>query len=283
MSNIIIGIILGIVQGISEWLPVSSKTQVLVASTYLLHLTFQQAYSFGLFMEIGTIIAAIIYFRKEIWSLLRVLTLRGTHEEKRLFIYVLIATVITGLIGAPLYIYADSLTGIPLGIPMIIVGAILIVDAIVIRYSRKKQTALGTNTRKFKDLKIRDYILIGIVQGIAALPGISRSGITTSAMLLMKVEPDEAFRLSFIIGIFAAIGAFGLTLLASHTNVSAAVSTIGTEGLIAAIIAATLISLFLINFLIKVAGKSKIVYLTAALGLLAIFGGLVALMTGLAG
>lgn len=282
LGNIIIGTILGLVQGVSEWLPVSSKTQILVASHYLLHLTFQQAYTFGLFMEIGTIIAAIIYFRGEVFSLIKVIAFRGSQAEKKLFIYVLVATVITGLIGAPLYLFADSLTGIPIGIPMLIIGIILIVDAFVIRQSRKKQK-LGSNTRKFHDMKIKDYLMIGIVQGIAALPGISRSGITTSAMLLMNIEPDEAFRLSFLIGIFAAVAAFGLTLVVSHTNVSAALSQIGTTGLAAAIVVSIVVSLFLINFLIKVASKSKIVYLTAALGLLAIFGGLVALLTGVAG
>jgi undecaprenyl-diphosphatase len=283
LSNIITGAILGLVQGISEWLPVSSKTQVLVASTYLLHLTFQQAYTFGLFMEIGTIIAAILYFRKEVFSLIKVILLRGTEAEKKLFIYVLIATVVTALIAVPLYLFADSLTGIPLGIPMLIIGLVLIVDAFVIRYSRKKQLQHGTNTRKFHDLKIRDYLIIGIAQGIAALPGVSRSGITTSAMLLMNVEPDEAFRLSFLIGIFAAAGAFALTMVASHTNVTAALSQIGLTGLAVAIAVSIVVSLVLIRFLIKVASKSKIVYLTAALGILAIFGGLVAILTGIGG
>ena len=83
-------------------------------------------------MEIGSILAAVIYFRKEIMSLLRVLTLKGDHEEKRLFTYVLVATVITGLLGAPLYLYVDSITGIPIGIPMMIVGLILIADSLLI-------------------------------------------------------------------------------------------------------------------------------------------------------
>jgi undecaprenyl-diphosphatase len=282
MNNIIIGIILGIIQGISEWLPISSKTQVGVASISLLHLTFSQAYTLGLFFEIGTVLAAVIYFRKELVSLVRVLILRGSQGEKKLFVYVLITTLITGAMGVPLYLIADSVKGVALGIPMLVVGMILIADALVIRYSRKKQSHEG-NTRKFHDLKIKDYIVIGIVQGIAALPGVSRSGVTTSAMLLMKVEPDEAFRLSFIIGIFAAIGAFGLTVLVSHATVSTAVSELGVAGLIAAIAAATIVSLLLIDFLIKIAGKSSIVYLTAALGILAIFGGLVALVTGIGG
>jgi undecaprenyl-diphosphatase len=282
MNNIIIGAILGLVQGISEWLPISSKTQVGVASITLLHLTFSQAYTLGLFFEIGTILAAVIYFRKDVVALIRVLALRGSQGDKKLFVYVLTTTLITGAMGVPLYLIADSITGIALGIPMLIVGLVLIADSLVIRYSRKRKSH-AVNTRKFSDLGIKDYIIIGIVQGIAALPGISRSGVTTSAMLLMKVEPDEAFRLSFIIGIFAALGAVGLTILATHANVSIAVSGLGAAGIATAIIVATIVSLFLIDFLIKVAGRSSIVYLTAALGILAIFGGLVALLFGVGG
>ena len=145
MNNIIIGAILGIVQGISEWLPISSKTQVGVASIALLHLTFSQAYTLGLFFEIGTVLAAVIYFRRELVSLVKVLALRGSHEEKKLFIYVLVATLITGAMGVPLYLLADSIKGIAIGIPMLLVGMILIADALVIRHSRKKKSTRSTH------------------------------------------------------------------------------------------------------------------------------------------
>ena len=137
------------------------------------------------------------------------------------------------------------------------------------------------NSRKLENFTLKDYVLIGIVQGISALPGVSRSGITTSAMLLLDVEPDEAFRLSFLAGIFASLGAFGLTLIASKSNVSAAVAAIGLAGLAVAIIVSTIVSLFLIDFLIKVAGKSKIIYLITALGIIAIASGLLYLVFGL--
>jgi len=59
-------IIIGIIQGVSEWLPISSKTQIIVSSTILLKISFQQAYTFNLFMEISTLTATIIYFRKDL-------------------------------------------------------------------------------------------------------------------------------------------------------------------------------------------------------------------------
>ncbi len=281
LYQLIVGAIIGIVQGVSEWLPISSKTQVLIASNYVLGLNYQQAYTFGLFMEVGTVIAAIIYFRRELVAVARVFL--GSHDvlARRLLVFLVVSIVMTGIVGAPLYLIADSLTGFSIGIPMLVIGVVLIGDALLIKYSRKQ--AVRANKKQLSDLRIRDYALIGIVQGIAALPGVSRSGITTSTMLLMDVEADEAFRLSFLTGIFASIAAFGLTLVATGVNVSASMASIGVAGLAVAIVVSIIVSLFLIDFLIKVAGKSKIVYLTAALGIIAILSGAITLITGIAG
>jgi undecaprenyl-diphosphatase len=279
LVQVIYSIIIGAVQGISEWLPISSKTQVLVTATYLLNLTYSQAYTFGLFMEIGSSLAAIIYFRREIWALIQVLLGNRETLKKRLFVYVLTATICTGIIGAPLYIYADSLTAIPIWLPMMIIGLVLLGDAVFIRYSRKMH-AQGGNVRKLENLSFKDYVLVGIAQGIAALPGVSRSGITTSTLLLMKVEADEAFRLSFIIGIFASLAAFALTVIATRANVTTAVAGVGITGILIAIATATVVSLFLIDFLLKIAKSSKIVYLTAALGLIALGSSLLYLALG---
>jgi undecaprenyl-diphosphatase len=279
--QLLYSIIIGIIQGVSEWLPISSKTQILVSSQYLFGLTYPQAYTLGLFMEIGTLAAAIIYFRKDLLKLVQVLAGSKDQMKRKLFIYLLIVTAITAVIAAPLYLIADSIKGIAVGVPMLIIGLVLIGDAVLIRYSRKS-LAKGVTARKLENLTIKDYIIVGITQGISALPGVSRSGITTSAMLLLGIEPDEAFRLSFTAGIFAALGAFGLTLVASESNVSASVAAIGgVTGLVAAIITSFIISIFLIDFLIKFAGKQKITYLTAALGAIAIASGVIYLALGL--
>jgi len=280
--QLLYSVILGIIQGVSEWLPISSKTQIIVSSLYLFpNLSFQEAYTFGLFMEIGTIFAAVVYFRKELIEIVQALLGSKNDAHRKLLVYVVAVTVITGIVGAPLYLVTDSIKkGIAVGIPMLILGLVLIADAAFIRYSRKRFEK-GISSRKPENFTLKDYLLIGIAQGIAALPGVSRSGITTSAMLLMNVEPDDAFRLSFFAGIFAAIGAFGITLVTTRSNVAAAVAGIGLVGLAVAIVVSTVVSLFLIDFLVKIAGKSKIIYLTSALGIIAIASGLLYLAIGL--
>ena len=113
--NVIYSVLLGLVQGISEWLPISSKTQVIFASTFLFSLPIAVAYAFGLFMEIGSLSSAVVYFRKDIISLL--------HDRKLLW-FLFVVTVVTGVVAVPLYIITDRvLTGAyNLGIPMIMLG-----------------------------------------------------------------------------------------------------------------------------------------------------------------
>ena len=100
-------------------------------------------------------------------------------------------------------------------------------------------------------------------------------------MLLLDVEPEEAFKLSFFVGIFASAAAFLLTLIVSKANVTQALTGLGFLGLGVAMVTATVVSLFLIDFLIKLASKSRIVYLTAALGIIALAGGAAYLIFGL--
>ncbi len=281
-QQLVYGLALGIVQGISEWLPISSKTQIIILATYLLKMPFNQAYVFGLFMEIGTILAAIIYFRKEVASMIMSLFGKGSAEGRFLLKYVVVSTIFTGIIGSIIYLYVNSLQGAyNIGLPMIILGFILIGDALFIKYSRSRYSK-NKNRRTVSQLGFKDYIIVGMVQGIAALPGVSRSGATTSALLLLNVETDEAFRLSFINMILATSGAVLLTLIASRASVYSSIAAIGAYGLLISIIVATLISLLFIGFLLNIAKKSSIVYLITALGIIALLGGVLASLYGAA-
>lgn len=275
--QVIYSIILGIVQGVSEWLPISSKTQVLIFVTYIFKLNFNAAYAFGLFMEIGTLVAAVIYFRREVISLLKVIIGRGDSQGVLLFKYVLVSTIFTGIVGAPLYLYVvDAVQGhYNLGIPMMIIGIVLIGDAVIISHARSRYKK-ATNKKDLKSMTFKEYILVGVAQGIAALPGVSRSGITTSTFLLLNFDAGEAFRLSFIDMILATGAVVPLTWIASKAKVMSGIAIIGIPGLLIAIGVATVISLLLIGFLLNIAKKSSIIYLVLALGVIAMAGGAIA-------
>src|SRR6266446_9578171 len=155
--NELYAILLGLVQGVSEWLPISSKTQVLFASTLLFSLPLAVAYAFGLFMEIGSVGSAVVYFRRDIRSL---------FKDRRLVVYLLVVTVVTGLVGAPLYYLTDKVLATSpynIGIPMVLLGLVLIGTGSYIRYSHTKpRLVVG-----LEEMRLRNYVMVGIAQGIA--------------------------------------------------------------------------------------------------------------------
>jgi undecaprenyl-diphosphatase len=262
--NILFSILLGLVQGISEWLPISSKTQVLFGSYVLFGLPIAAGYAFGLFLEVGSLGSAIIYFRKDIVALL---------HDRKLFVYLLVVTIFTAIVGAPLYYITDTYlqhTSAFIGVPMIVLGLVLIGIGFYIRYSRALPKIGGLD-----QIKIKHCIIIGIAQGIAALPGVSRSGMTVSTMLVMGVKQDQAFRLSYLAYIPASLGAFGVSLLFSRHEINTDIQAVSPLGLVVAIVSALLIGLVTISYLLKFAKTRSIWKLDIVLGVLALILGAV--------
>ena len=130
---------------------------------------------------------------------------------------------------------------------------------------------------------MRDIIIIGVVQGISALPGVSRSGVTVSAMLLLGINAEDSFRLSFLALIPASVGAAGVSVIFSGVDVGSAVSTIGVGVILLAIVVSAVIGLVFLRVLLKAAGSNRIVLLVVALGVLAIGSGVLTILTGISG
>jgi undecaprenyl-diphosphatase len=264
--NEIFAVLLGLVQGVSEWLPISSKTQILLASTLLFSLPLVVAYAFGLFMEIGSVGSALVYFRRDIRSL---------FIDRKLVVYLLIVTVFTGLVGAPLYYLTDkvlSTSPYNIGIPMVLLGLVLIGIGFYIRISRTKPRAIVG----LEEMKLKSYIAIGIAQGIAALPGVSRSGMTVSTMLLMGVKPDQAFRLSYLAYIPASLAAFFESVILSRSQVDTAIQVIEPTGILIAIPTAAVVGIVVISYLLKFAKTSRIYMIDFVLGAIALGLGIIA-------
>jgi undecaprenyl-diphosphatase len=277
LVNWLLGIILGLVQGVSEWLPISSKTQIIFASTYLFGLNFTEAYAFGLFLEAGTFFAALLYFRHEVWDVLRSLVGKGDVEGRLLLRYLVVVTAITAVLGVVIYkSVSETITGPVLGIPMIALGCVLIGDGLLIRFARGRFTP----TKGLADLTMLDLVIIGVAQGIAAFPGVSRSGATVSAMLLLGLKPEESFRLSFLALIPASVGAAGVTVVFTDTQIGTVLSIVTLPVVLLAIAVTVVVGVFLIRVLLKAAGSNKIALLTFSLGVLAIFSGIVSILTG---
>jgi undecaprenyl-diphosphatase len=257
LPNLLYSVIVGLVQGVSEWLPISSKTQVLFVSTILFGIPLNAAYSFGLFMEVGSLFSATFYFRKEILSLLR---------DRKMLAYLLVVTIVTGIEGVPLFLISDRLLAgaYNLGIPMMLLGVFLFADGIYIRYSRRRP-----RTGTLEGMSLKNYVVVGLAQGFAALPGVSRSGMTVSTLLFMGIDPKEAFKLSYLAYIPAAIGGIVTTILFSRSELTIALSYFDSTTISAAIVTSALVGIVAISALLRFARRNDVWKVTLILGGLA--------------
>ena len=187
-------IISGIVQGLTEFLPVSSSGHLVV-----LHHFFgynQPQFTFDIFLHIGTLFAVLVYFRRDIIDMLK--------QRPRLLIYVILATIPTALIG---FLFIDFVEGLFQNIKL--VGLMLFVTAGFLFIADKVSTS-KSNRGKLSWVKA---IGIGVIQGLAIAPGISRSGSTISSGILFGLDKNEAIRFSFLLAIPAILGALILQLI----------------------------------------------------------------------
>jgi len=211
LTDLLIAILAGIVQGIVEWLPVSSQGNLSLVLA-LVGMEPDVALQLALFLQVGTTLSAATYYRGEIRTALKAVPGWRPHAayegDNATASYIVVASLMTGLVGIPLYIFAVDLAGqLTGGVFISAIGVLLIGTGILQLAS--ESVSMGGHTAP----TLTDSILVGAVQGLAILPGISRSGMTTSAFLFRSYEPPAAFRLSFLLSIPASLGAAVLTLL----------------------------------------------------------------------
>ncbi len=211
MNPVIVAVVLGILQGVLEWIPVSSEGGVALASTVLGGFAPADATRLALFLHAGTAVAAITYYRADVADILdsaRGLSRRPFADETADLSFLAIATVATGLTGLPAYLLLDAaVSGLEGGLFLALVGGLLVLTGLLQRFA----VALSLGRRERPDWV--DAVVVGALQGLAILPGVSRSGTTVSALLLRGHEGESSLRLSFLLSIPAALGANALVLV----------------------------------------------------------------------
>jgi undecaprenyl-diphosphatase len=186
-------LILAIVQGITEWLPISSSGHLVVVQEYLLQE--QPPLIFDVALHVGTLCVVLAVFWRELISILRALVrLDFKAEEGKLGILIAVGSIPTALIG---FFFHDILESFFYNV--LVVGMALVVNGVVLFFSERR----GDGRR----VDYLDSLLIGVAQGTAIIPGISRSGLTIATALLRKVEKKTAFAFSFLLSVPAVIGA----------------------------------------------------------------------------
>ncbi|TKX73466.1 undecaprenyl-diphosphate phosphatase [Halorubrum sp. GN11_10-6_MGM] len=265
-TELLVAILAGIVQGVVEWLPVSSQGNLSLVLT-LVGTDPAVAVQLALFLQLGTTLSAATYYCEEIATALRSVPgwrpATAYDADHALATYVVVASLFTGLVGIPLYVLAvDLVSDLTGGVFIAVIGVLLVITGLLQRAS--DSVRMGGREKP----SLVDSVLVGSVQGFAILPGISRSGVTASALLFRSYDPPNAFRLSFLLSIPASVGAAAITVVGAGglpgiAPLPAAVA-LGVSGVV---------GYLTIDALMRVVERVPFATVCFALGTLAIVGG----------
>jgi undecaprenyl-diphosphatase len=271
VSPIVLAIAAGVVQGVVEWLPVSSKTMITLmfaAAGYPLG----TAYVLGLLANMGSFLAAFWYFRRDILSAIHGLRRPfAPTPDARVLRYLVLATLATGIVGVPAYELAkhalSSATG---AAAMAAIGVLLLVtSAVNARRERLARRADRVDPHVSDVPGTGTAVIVGACQGIAALPGVSRSAVTVTPLLIRGYDPRAALRFSFLLDVPALLGA-GLVPLLIGSGGSETVRGVGPETVIALLAVSAIVSFFTIDAVLRLAGRLRSSLITMVIGLLTI-------------
>lgn len=260
------GIILGVLQGIAEFLPISSSGHLAVVQ-HLFNLN-DIPLLFDVLLHVATLAAVLLYFRKKIWKLLCVFariiarrpSLKNEKEDaddgltgsellgRKTIVAIILATFITGAIGV---FTSKAIPELP--IKYICVG--FIVTAIMLLVSAKFGDK-GVQTENSSGVSWKQALAIGFMQGVGTLPGISRSGSTISGALFSGVKRVDAGEFSFIVSIPAILGAFLLEV----KDLGDVSSVVGIAPVVAGCAAAFASGFISLVYLMKLIRKGKLFY-----------------------
>ena len=226
MPLLIVAVILGLIQGLGEFLPISSSGHLMLAQAVFGMEEPEMA--FDIMLHLGTLAAVCLFYRETLISLIKELRflpgalisparmreLYHSRPDFRFGILIIIGTIPTGLIGLALKdVVKAHLTSVGS------VGLALLITGVLLRLAGKR----GRSGREASEMTIVDALLIGTIQGIAVIPGLSRSGFTICAGLFAGLSRVTAARYSFILSIPAIVGAAVLEMGGSYASRFAAV------------------------------------------------------------
>ena len=243
-------IILGVIQGITEFLPVSSSGHLIFIPQFL---GWQdQGIAFDIFVHLGTLFAVAVYFRKRIWTLIRsflpssvlsssISSNKEARQDRKLALWVLFSIIPAAVIG--LMFEQVSRSAQVVAWSLIVWGVVLAIADWV--HSKKVQTT------PFNKLKVSQVIFISLAQAIALIPGTSRSGITITAGLFSGLSKKAAAEFSFLMSL-PVIGAAGLLKLLELISSPEAISWVP---MLVGGLTAALSGFLAISFLMKLVEK----------------------------
>ena len=229
-------LILAVVQGITEWLPISSFGHLVIVEEYL---GLESPLIFNVMLHVGTLFVVLAVFRRDIIEIAKALvSLNFKTDEGKLALFIAVGSVPTAIIGFFFHDIFESFSH-----NLLVVGIALLITGFVLFVSEMRKSD--------RELSYLDSLLIGTVQGIAITPGISRSGVTIATGLLRRVEKETTFKYSFLLSVPAV---FGATLMESRDLV---VGNVDLVAIFLGIITSMIVGYISLKLLKKIVTKEK--------------------------
>jgi undecaprenyl-diphosphatase len=269
MDNLIHAAILGLVQGLTEFLPISSSAHlILIPSMLGWNDPFADSTAFDVMLHMGTLAALLLYFRTDLWQYLRawLASIRdrriGDDPQRRIAWLLVISVVPAALLGAAFESSFDTTfrdtTRFAWIAVFILVGAALLWLA----------ERWGSRTRGLEAMRPRDAAIIGVGQAIALFPGISRSGVTIATGLFLGLERDAAARFSFLMSVPVIAGA---GIWKARTLVGAGLGAAQTGELVVGVLASAIFGFLAVAFLLSyLRGHGTGIFIAYRIGLAAV-------------
>jgi len=268
--TIIQSILLGIIQGLTEFLPISSSGHLVILPFFLnWDLPGKEMFIFNVLVQIGTLVAVIFYFRKDLLNIIKDFfsqllagTPFATHDSRMGWLLIL-ATIPAGLAGIFLQDIVEDAFSSPL-----LAGIALLVTALIMFLAERFSMKTGDT----QDITLLDAVIMGLMQSLALFPGISRSGSTISGGLLRHLKREAAGKFSFLMSIPIMLAAGGLSTYQMVTEVPNLSEFLPVMAI--GFLTAMIVGYLAIRWLLKFLVNHSLVYFSiycALLGIVTIF------------
>jgi undecaprenyl-diphosphatase len=260
-------IIVALIQGLVEWLPISSEGQVVLFLYNFTLVPSEEIIALVVWLHLGTALAVIARYPRVIFDIVLL-------KDKKLVRLLLVATLSTAITAVPLYFFLkNNLAPVHGELLNVLVGVLLLVTAIVLYLpTRTKEEDIDADTER--EVENQEATTTGLVQGLAVLPGLSRSGVTISALLMQRIDKESAMKFSFLMSVPAVLAILLLEVITGST-IPASVGTLDLIIIEGIVFVTGLLSM---EFLLRLARRISFWKLCLVLAVVAILFGVLALI-----
>lgn len=256
-------VVLGLIQGLTEFLPVSSSGHLTIAGTFF-GLSGEENLAFAILLHVATVLSTIVVLWAEVTGLLKGFFSFRWNEDTKTVFKILLSMVPVGIVGL---FFKDTVEGL-FGSGLMLVGCMLLLTAVLLMIS------YFAKPRQKDKISFRDAFIIGVAQACAVMPGLSRSGSTIATGILLGNQKEKVAKFSFLMVIIPVLGEAMLDGLKIWKGDETSVfSTIPVGAMIAGFVTAFLSGALACKWMINIVKKGKLIYFAyycIAMGLFAI-------------